>query len=313
LAFARGCYSIGILGATLAIGLLLILGIIPQTKQQTNTCEHREAGERCPTPLDPPFAVFAVLPIQVSPGPRQGGSDNDSGNWQEWFWPPIWSNWALGIIAVVAICVGLRTLRAIQREAIIMIRQSRVLQRQANTMERQANISRDAAQQQLRAYIGVHQVGFMGIEDDTPFGVGFAFINHGQTPASKFNLKGVVDLLPYPLPDGLVLPEPPDRATQDGVIFPNETNSMTGWVWERETQRLNAKEKVGLLAKDTTKEFYAHGIATYNDIFGITRSTEFCFVLNPASVIRDKVGDILRDKGAIKFQWAPVANHNATR
>jgi hypothetical protein len=169
----------------------------------------------------------------------------------------------------------------------------------------------DTAIRQLRAYIGVHQAGYMGLRDDTPLGVGFTFVNHGQTPASTFNLQGALDFLPYPLPEDFVLPEPPIRATQDGILWPKEANPMTGWVWERDAQRLSVDAKLQLLMKTTLKEIYAHGTATYSDIFGITRTTKFCLVLNPHSVVRNDVGDILHGKsGNVQFQWAPVANRN---
>jgi hypothetical protein len=73
----------------------------------------------------------------------------------------------------------------------------------------QAYVANDSEKRQLRAYIGVHQVGYMGLEDNDPIGVGFNFINHGQTPAQNFNLIGIIDLLPYPLPQGYVLMDAP--------------------------------------------------------------------------------------------------------
>lgn len=70
-------------------------------------------------------------------------------NWlherKEWFWPPDWSNWALAIVAIIGICVTVKTLKAIQRQALIMIRQSRIMQRQARTMERQTDATIVAA------------------------------------------------------------------------------------------------------------------------------------------------------------------------
>ena len=62
----------------------------------------------------------------------------------------------------------------------------------------------------------------MGLEDSGPIGVGFNFINHGQTPAQKFNSIGVIDLLPYPLPQGYFLADAPNKPPEDGVIFPTQ-------------------------------------------------------------------------------------------
>jgi hypothetical protein len=173
----------------------------------------------------------------------------------------------------------------------------------------QGYIANDSEKRQLRAYVGVHQVGYMGLEDSNSIGVGFNFINHGQTPAQKFNLIGIIDLLPYPLPQGYVLMDAPSRTPQDGVIFPNEIPSMTGWTWERD--KIDALTKKEIISATPKREIYAHGIATYDDIFGEHWRTEFCFFLNPSSFIRDANGNILRDKdGHMQFQWAPCAGHN---
>jgi hypothetical protein len=169
--------------------------------------------------------------------------------------------------------------------------------------------SSDTAKKELRAYVGVHQVGVKGLEDDGPIGVGFAFINYGQTPAQNFNLIGTIDLLPFPLPEGTKLQVAPERARQDGVIFPKESNPMIGWVWQRTI--ITRAEKTALLAENPTRVIYAHGVATYTDIFDRARQTEFCFYLNPASIVRNMSGQIVRDKDRnIQYQWAPCAGYN---
>ncbi|MGA3259249.1 MAG: hypothetical protein ABSE35_10240 [Bryobacteraceae bacterium] len=173
----------------------------------------------------------------------------------------------------------------------------------------QGYISNDTEKRQLRAYVGVQQGGYMGLEDSGPIGVGYNFINHGQTPAQKFNLIGAVDLLPYPLPQGYVLADASARPPQDGVIFPNETPPMTGWIWERD--KVDAPTKKEIISANPRREIYAHGVATYDDIFGSHWRTEFCFFLNPRSFVRDADGNILRDKdGHMQFQWAPCFGYN---
>ena len=173
----------------------------------------------------------------------------------------------------------------------------------------QAYVANDSEKRQLRAYVGIHQVGYMGIEDNDPIGVGLNFINHGQTPAQNFNLIGIIDLLPYPLPQGYVLIDAPARSPRDGVIFPNEAPTMTGWTWER--NKIDALTKKEIISSSPKREIYAHGVATYDDIFGAHWRTEFCFFLNPSSLVRDASGNIVRDKdGHMQFQWAPCAGHN---
>jgi hypothetical protein len=173
----------------------------------------------------------------------------------------------------------------------------------------QAYIANDSEKRQLRAYVGVHQVGFMGLDGSGPIGVGFSFINQGQTPAQNFNLIGIIDLLPYPLPIGYVLPKPPDRPRQDGVIFSNEAQPIIGWTWQRD--KIDSSTKKEIVSVNPNREIYAHGVATYDDVFNEHWRTEFCLFLNPSSFVRDANGEPMRDKdGHMQFQWAPCANHN---
>jgi hypothetical protein len=176
----------------------------------------------------------------------------------------------------------------------------------------QAWVANDSEKRQLRAYIGVHQIGYQGLEDSDPIGFGFAFINHGQTPAHDVNVVGIIDLLPYPLSANVALPHPPERPPQDGIIFSNETNPMIGWVWERHPMAIAAKQ--ALLFQSSEKQIYMHGFVSYRDIFDKKWRTDFCFFLNAASIVRDASGAIVRDKdGRFPFQVAPCVGRNRLR
>lgn len=197
----------------------------------------------------------------------------------------------------------------------------RVATRAARASRDSADASRESIEsskehgiRELRAYIGVHQSGIQGHQSGgDPIGVGFSFVNYGKTPASKFNMVGALDWLPYPLPEDFVLSDPDPRPRQDGIIFPKESNPMTGWVWERKNQ-LTLEAKQNLFRRDATKEIYAHGTVTYEDVFGQPRVTIFCYVLNPHSVVRNEVGDILHGTNRqINFQFAPVLGRNTVQ
>jgi len=68
-----------------------------------------------------------------------------------------------------------------------------------------------------------------------------------------------------------------------------------------------APTKKEIISANPKREIYAHGVATYDDIFGAHWRTEFCFFLNPSSFVRDANGNFVRDKdGHMQFQWAPM-------
>lgn len=56
--------------------------------------------------------------------------------------------------------------------------------------------------------------------------------------------------------------------------------------------KLDVATKKEIISANPKRELYAHGIATYDDIFGAPRRTEFCFFLNPSSFERDAEGNI---------------------
>jgi hypothetical protein len=48
-----------------------------------------------------------------------GPAAEQMSNWQDWFWPPVWSSWALVLVAGWAGWVALKTLDALERQASI--------------------------------------------------------------------------------------------------------------------------------------------------------------------------------------------------
>jgi len=67
--------------------------------------------------------------IKVRSEPKTATTQNQSQDWYEWFWPPIWSSWALFFAALLAARIALRTLTAIDRQANIADRSLALSQR----------------------------------------------------------------------------------------------------------------------------------------------------------------------------------------
>jgi hypothetical protein len=66
-----------------------------------------------------------------------------------------------------------------------------------------------------------------------------------------------------------------------------------------------------ILRVETPHQIYAHGAATYEDVFGKVRHTKFCYYLNHLSVVRNAQGILVRNKlKQLQYQWSPVAGRN---
>lgn len=91
----------------------------------------------------------------------------------------------LAIVGIAGICFGWQSLRAIQRQGVIMIRQSRILQRQANTAERQTDLLQHEFVAVHRPRISVrnfyfHKLKGVGGIPDLPIGIQNGSLFTGQ-------------------------------------------------------------------------------------------------------------------------------------
>jgi len=63
-----------------------------------------------------PEAKPPTVSTNPNTDPKQTSAQQQSSNWHSWFWPPIWSSWALVVIGAIAAVVALRTLNAIKQQ-----------------------------------------------------------------------------------------------------------------------------------------------------------------------------------------------------
>jgi hypothetical protein len=92
--------------------LLLILFALspsPSNQQKSQPTEQNPATQQTPSPSSP----VTVVVNQPSPSERQDSTAAKTKNG-----PPIYSNWALVIVALLAACAGLRSLHFIKQQAI---------------------------------------------------------------------------------------------------------------------------------------------------------------------------------------------------
>jgi hypothetical protein len=109
--------------ALVVLSLLLLAGVASpaapyqkkdESKRHTSITEAVPTQSLTPTPA--PLATLIVTQRQPIPTPEKAAAKTETQNWHKWFWPPIWSGWALVLVTIVAACAAVRTLRAIEQQ-----------------------------------------------------------------------------------------------------------------------------------------------------------------------------------------------------
>jgi hypothetical protein len=131
------------------------------------------------------------------------------------------------------------------------------------------------AKRQLRPYL-IAKVGGMYLQEP---GTGRRFTwapeiwNTGQTPAYKVRSIVRVNMLPYPLPENVGLaPDPTDEYKGQTTLGKGETVSI-----HAPAPRIFTAAEVEAVRSRAGVALYAWGTAYYEDTFGDTHYTNFCF------------------------------------
>jgi hypothetical protein len=204
--------------------------------------------------------------------------------------PTFWSgaaNWVLAIVAVIGICVALRSLRALQGQARIMIRQSRILQRQANTLERQTQATEEAAKAakgSADALINIERAWIVvavdlvarqvlelttgGGEQKTAIELLLIWRNQGKTPAWISEAK-----VKFAILEDSTLPLTPDFTTIENMHPQIETlagnSDSPGWRVQVDCDGRMGFGRIPVVC----------GVVAYKDIFGEIRTTTFGYYI----------------------------------
>jgi len=140
------------------------------------------------------------------------------------------------------------------------------------------SIMRDTARRQLRAYIGARFPSRPVIVAGEPVKVEFTLNNFGQTPARIVEVRGALQILPYPTPDNVDF--------SDAVAIDAPQSPMTcypgdeGKVWEGvKILRPLTQPEVNDIWAGTSRRLYCYGRIDYKDVFGIGRYTEYCVLI----------------------------------
>ncbi|HYB91917.1 MAG TPA: hypothetical protein VEC38_12830 [Candidatus Binataceae bacterium] len=285
---SMGRSSIWCVTALIASALLLSAAsgntgsvVLPSVPNQQQSQTNKQVGS---TPNPPPSTSTTVPATSTSTaGPKDERGTSHSAGWQAWFWPPNWSNWALVVVAIIAACIAVRTLKEIARQSRTATINTRIAARAANA----AKLSADAAKQSAdtssrelvianRAYLYLSEVTIRFyeaenvFEEDTryKYEIVYPIFNGGQTPALYLG----------PFARTIVSGKPPQQTSeaaltldrpQSAVIPPNTETPVRGiyssFVSEEELDDLRAGKR----------KLFFYGGLTYLDIFGLERHTWF--------------------------------------
>ena len=131
-------------------------------------------------------------------------------------------------------------------------------------------IARDAARRQLRAYIGLESCEITPLDDRSGFILTATFINAGQTPAYRLKLMGESFAAEYPL-----AAEHPFIPHVGGYETPLAPGQSIGCSYRLRTNDVDEAMRA-VVAGETG--LYIQGVCLYEDAFGRSRDTTFCYV-----------------------------------
>jgi hypothetical protein len=114
----------------------LLLTISPATANQKQSQPAEQNAERQNAV---PVTVNIIQNAPPSPEQKEP-TKNKSHDWYEWFWPPIWSNWAVVVVAAIAAYAGFSNLRELKV-------QSHAMTKSATATENSVNLQKIALRQ----------------------------------------------------------------------------------------------------------------------------------------------------------------------
>jgi hypothetical protein len=133
--------------------------------------------------------------------------------------------------------------------------------------------TKDAMTRMMRAYLCFNfgAAKFQAQEKAFKFEVQVQLVNAGQTPGYKVGCRTHTDILPFPLPADFAFPLPDIPIGSESTIGHGQQLTITGIV-----DRFYSEEEVAEI-RSGSKRLYIFGTATYEDVYQVSRYTNFCF------------------------------------
>ncbi len=132
------------------------------------------------------------------------------------------------------------------------------------------DVTRDTAQRELRAYVGIEKIGKSHAEwrGQRLYRATVTLKNFGQTPAADVRINAGAETLPYPDKDEY-FDWVDEHAQGAGLLNPGSSLEYKIDTIDPYAEAQNMPENA----------FYAFGEITYRDVFGNDRCTRFRYML----------------------------------
>lgn len=269
----------------------------PGNKQKSAPKKQSAISQRSPSP---PAESLKVV-TQPTPDQKQHTSDNKAEqSYYDWFWPPVWSNWALILVAMLAARIALRTLSVIERQA----EAARVAAAAALEEAKAITLSE-------RAYVKMSHrpPGLKPIAASPVYEVHLQVKNFGRTPATVTSVVLAPKILSHDDP----LPTTPEYTPGTGqhirrIFLVREDEFFT-------YQHFTILSPDFGLIENGTKDLCIYGYVDYMDQFGTRYRAGYARRYDPRENIRppDISDEAFRNRSNLHYVTQPGYNYDRPR
>jgi len=160
-----------------------------------------------------------------------------------------------------------------------------------------------SSERQLRAYVSCSMTFIGSFDEESLSHFKFIIANVGQTPAFNVRHQGSIDVLEYPYAVNPILSPLTAKKSDPHALFPSQ--NLTGTA---RAQRLFTEAEIKAI-RAGTKRIMVYGVVTYNDAFGIRRSTKFCYGITGEPDMLYKLTSFYKPADLqVTFEIAPMGN-----
>ena len=260
------------------VAMLLALSPVNWGQQEHPSSNKAEASESSPAPSPAPASHPVIVGQQNLCSPEKTPDSKTKPNDRaQWFWPPIWSNWALVLAAVWGGCIALRTLRTLTIQARANLKSARASKDAAKAMRESIAMQHSKERARLAIDFIPNAKHYLFDKDPSQLkDVPLRAVQYGPTRAFDVIGEGQILVTESRDPVNYSIQMQPARLPSviDGAISePKSHDFLIGFIAPKQ-EHLDA-------IQDEKMFVHLWGNATYTDVFGDPHKTTFRYIWRP--------------------------------